>query len=84
MKQILIFTLTFLFFGITKGIVDHIPVVVVLIFISVAMLFTYELIQLLKKEKKNNSRRMLPVIAISYNMINISRLNSQKKIICSH
>ena len=41
MKQILIFTLTFLVFGIIKAIVDQIPLLVTMIFISVAILFTY-------------------------------------------
>ncbi len=81
MKQILIFTLTFLLFGIVKAIIDQIPVLVTTIFISVAILFTYELVQLLKKEKKNRGEKTESVMMIDYKWINIRKLRAQKNIV---
>ncbi len=81
MKHILIFTLSFLFFGIIKAIIDQIPVLVTFIFIGIAILFTWELIQLLKKEKKNGQIIWEPVEPIYYGVINIRTLNLRKKMI---
>lgn len=69
MKHILIFTLTALFFAIIKAIVDQIPVLVTIFFLFFFILFTFELIQLLKKEKKNRLRKLKLIIPIGYNIV---------------
>ena len=56
MKNILIFTLTLLYFASIKSIIDQIPVVAIIFFVLVTILFTVELIKLLQKEKAEKQK----------------------------
>ncbi len=56
MKNILIFTLTLLYFASIKAYFDNVPVLVTMFFISVAFLFTVELILLVRRERTEKQK----------------------------
>jgi len=71
MKNILIFTLTLLYFASIKSIIDQIPIFAIIFFVSIAILFTVELIKLIQKERAEKQKDHTSDLKIKFKVVSL-------------